>query len=243
MALTEDMSYNGDQAFLVQDLIDHHQAKEYGDYGLDTTAIGAHSVTIEQEYKRIDLINVYDEIYALGEQDNGFDIDYDPPSGEVVLHHPQRGSDKTATVILDARGITNPNIAYSLAAKQFASSAIGAGSNHDTDQSFFSEQHSAGLRQNFGLSYITTFVSGNTTQGQVNGYTVKARQLSNNPYFVPSREYYPVLGADVDDFEPGDAVSFVYDPGFGELTIAQEVKNQAISVGPDGLEKLNVEFV
>lgn len=113
MALTEDMSYNGDQAFLVQDLIDHHQAKEYGDYGLDTTAIGAHSVTIEQEYKRIDLINVYDEIYALGEQDNGFDIDYDPPSGEVVLHHPQRGSDKTATVILDARGITNPNIAYS----------------------------------------------------------------------------------------------------------------------------------
>lgn len=249
MILTFSMVYDGDQALLVKDLIDQHQnsfwpgvpLKTYGDFGIDTFGITSHGVNIEKVYNRTDLINIYDEVYALGEQDNGFDVDYDPTTREIILHHPTRGTDKTETVFLDARGITSPSIAYSLSAKQYATAAVGTGSDEDT--TFWFESKNDDLIEDFGLAYTGVYVSGETTQAQVNGTTIAARKLANNPYFVPSKEYYPVKGAELDDFEPGDAVSFVYDTGFGEVTIQQEIKNQAVSVGPDGLEKLNVEFV
>lgn len=242
MVLVENKSYNQDQALIVKDLIDTFQGYTYGNYGIVTSGISSHGVTREREYLRTELIQIAKEIHALGEANNGFDIDVNYTTGAIILTNPQQGTDKSASVILDARGLINPNFAYSLAAGQFASAAAGAGRTKDNETAF-SWEIDATTQQNFGLAAVTTNVVGVATQAEIDSYTLQAMALAKNPYFVPSREYISVAGAGVDNFDVGDTVSFVYDPGFGEVTIVQDVKNINVSVSPEGTEKLNVEFV
>ncbi len=242
MVLTVDKAFDQDQAFIVRDLIDHHQDKSYGDFGLDTTPITSHGVTRERSYKRSDLINIQKEIRDMSEADNGFDIDVDPVDGDVILTNPQMGTDKSATVFLDARGMTDPNYAYSLAAGRFATASSASGTaegNHIKWASVIEISE----RNAFGLAFVTTHVLGVTSTTEVQSYAAQASALAKKPYFVPSRNYFPVVGATIDDFDQGDTVSFVFDPGFGEFTIAQDIKSINVSVSPDGNEKLNVEFV
>lgn len=242
MYLTVDKAYDQDQALIVKDLIDHHQAKTFGNFGIVTTGITSHGVIREREYLRTEMINIAKEIHALGEADNGFDVDINYTTRALILTNPQQGTDKSDTVFLDARGLINPNIAYSLAADKFASGAIGTGRTKD-NTSVFSEIIDDPTTAAFGRSYVTANVFGVSSQTEIASYTTQAMSLARNPYFVPSREYMAVQGASVDDFDVGDTVSFVYDPGFGEITISQDVKNINVSVAPDGNEKLNVEFV
>lgn len=242
MMMYQDLNFNQDQAFIVRDLIDHFQAANYGNYGIDTSGITSHGVTREREYLRTELINIAKEIHALGEADNGFDIDIDYTTRQLILTNPQQGTDKSATVILDARGLTNPNFAYSLAAGTFAASAMGAGRTKDDDTVFAWVEDSPTVIA-FGQSVVATNVFGVNTQAEIDSYTTQAMVLSRNPYFVPSKEYFSVTGASIDDFDVGDRTTFVYDPGFGEVTLQQDVKNINVSVSPDGNEKLGVEFV
>jgi hypothetical protein len=242
MVLTSDKAYNQDQALIVKNLIDHHQGKNYGNYGVLTSGISSHGVTRERNYLRTDLINIASEIHALGEADNGFDVDVNYTTGAIILTNPQMGTDKSDTVFLDARGLINPNFAYSLAAGQFGSAAVGVGRTPESVPQF-TEKETTTLREDFGLAYVTTNVIGVATVTEIDSYTTQAAALARNPYFVPSKEYISVQGASIDDFDVGDTVSFVYDPGFGEITIESDVKNINVSVTPDGNEKLNVEFI
>lgn len=242
MVIRSDVTYNQDQAFIVRDLIDDFQAAGYGDYGIDTTGITSHGVTREREYLASEMINIAKEIHALGEADNGFDIDVNYTTRAIILTNPQQGTDKSGTVFLDARGLVNPNFAYSLAAGTFASAALGTGRTK-TNDAVVSDQIDTPSQQGFGLAYVTTNVFGVATQAEIDSYTTQAMVLSRNPYFVPSKEYFTVQGASITDFDVGDTVSFVYDPGFGEITLQQDVKNINVSVSPDGNEKLGVEFV
>jgi hypothetical protein len=242
MYLTADFSFNQDQAFIVRDMIDHHQDKDYGNFGIDTSGITSHGITREREYLATELISIAKEVHALGEAENGFDIDVDYATGEIVLTNPQQGTDKSGTVFLDARGLINPNFAYSLAAGQFGSGALGVGRTKDSN-AILSEQVHTATRQSFGLAYVTANIFGVSTQTEIDSYTTQAQALARNAYFTPSKEYIAISGATIDDFDIGDTVTFVYDPGFGELTISQDVKNINVSVSPEGNEKLNVEFV
>ncbi len=242
MILLEDKDFNKDQALIAKDLIDQFQAKDYGNYGLVTSGITSHSVTRERVYKKTELINIAKEIRDLSEADNGFDIDVNVTTGAVILTNPQMGTDKSATVFLDARGMVDPNYAYSLAASRFGTAAAGTGTSEE-NASLWAEKIDTATRNAFGLAYVTTHVLGATTAAEIQSYVNQANDLGKAPYFVPSRNYFPVIGATVDDFDQGDTVSFVFDPGFGEFTIQQDVKSTNVSVSPDGNEKLNVEFV
>ena len=242
MVLTSDFTFDKDQAFIVEDMIDHHQNKDYGDFGLDASGITSHGVTRKRVYKKTELINVQKEIRDMSEADDGFDMDINPTTRAITLHNPQMGTDKSASVFLDARGMTDPNYAYSLAAGRFGTAASASGTSDD-NAAKWAEAFATTPRTTFGLAYVTTHVLGATSFDEVQSYADQAVNLARNPYFVPSRNYFPVVGASIDDFDQGDKVSFVFDPGFGEFTIAQDVKSINISVSPDGNEKLNVEFV
>jgi hypothetical protein len=242
MVLTRDKAYDQDQALIVKDLIDHHQDKSHGNFGLDTSSITSHGVNRERVYQNTELINIQKEIRDMSEADNGFDMDVDPVDGTVILNNPQMGTDKSATVFLDARGMTDPNYAYSLAAGRFGTASAAAGTSQDNTAKY-AQSFEAVERNAFGLAYVTTHVMGVTTQEEVESYAAQASALARNPYFVPSKNYFPVVGATIDDIDQGDTVSFVFDPGFGEFTISQDLKNINVSVSPDGNEKLNVEFV
>lgn len=94
-----------DQALIVQALVDHHQDKAGGDFGIDTSGISAQGVTRQGvvwyawEYK-----NIWDAVVQLGERINGFDFAIDPATRALILYHPKRGSRKT-NLVWDERNI------------------------------------------------------------------------------------------------------------------------------------------
>lgn len=243
MVLDVDKDYNQDQALIVKALIDHFQSTIfYGHFGLVTSGITSHGVTLERHYKRTELINMAKEIHALGESDNGFDVSYTPSTRAINLHNPQRGTDKSTTVFLDGRGITNPNIAVTIAADQFGTVSNVAGHTPD-NASIWSQSIDATRQSQWGSAFITSVAMGVATQSELDSIAAQYLALSKDSLLIPSREFFEVTGAGLDDFEPGDKVTFDYDTGFGRLTVARDVKNQNVSVSPEGNEKLNIEFV
>ena len=168
-----------DQALIVKGLIDNYQAEDYGNFGLDTSAITSHGVTRTRKYRPREFINYASEIRAMGQADNGYDIDYDLSADKVKLWYPQKGVDRSQQngvvdgVILDARGITNPNFADVVTAGKFGSSALVVGFDKEGG-AYPYLAHNATTRAGFGLSFVSGQIDG------VSGYAeVKHRSIEN----------------------------------------------------------------
>jgi len=95
----------------------------------------------------------------------------------------------------------------------------------------------------FGLAHVSSHVHGPADAAEVTAYGTSTVNLSKTPFFTPTQEFFPVVGAGIDDFETGDKVTFTFDPGFGLITEALDVKDILVAVQPDGNEKLTVGFV
>jgi hypothetical protein len=242
MVLTTDLKVTKDQALIAKDLIDHHQAKSYGNFGLDTSGITSHGVSRSRDYKATELINIIDEIRELGESDNGFDISCNPSTRVVTLHYPKKGTDKSATVAVDTRGITDPRLALSIASGQFGTAAFVSGVAGG-QTSVTSESITTTERSTFGLAYITHTSVGVTNVSELANIAIESRDIAKLPVFTPNKEFWSVTGASVDDFDVGDTITFEYDPGIGYMTYVGRVKNIYVSVQEGSQEKLTLEFM
>ena len=66
MKITSALTYTAvAQGTIVKGLIDHHQNKDYGNFGLDTATIAATAVTRTREYEAEDLVPIYEEIFEM----------------------------------------------------------------------------------------------------------------------------------------------------------------------------------
>ena len=241
MFLTTDTSFNKDQALIVQDLIDHHQDKDWGDFGLDASGISSHGVTREIEYFAGELINIYEEIRDLSEIDNGFDMVVDPTTRDVVLTNPTLGSAKAAS-ILDARVIHSPNLSSVVTAGQFGSTGVVGGVNANGDRIQATSVNTT-VRDNWGLSYVGRAVPGADNQAFVDASAIRVRDIVSDELLTPSKKYFSATGISVDDFDIGDTISFDYNAGFGRLTKDVRVQNLFVSVTAGNLESLTLDFV
>lgn len=242
MTLTTDESYNTNQVLIAKSLIDKHQAKTRGNFGLVTTSMTSAGATREREYLASDLINVHDEIRALGEADNGFDMRIDPETRVITCHNPQYGTDKSELVSLDQRGIVNPGISDSVVAGQFGSAAFVAGVVNEGDD-VTSESIDTATRDAFGLAYVTHTASGVGSTTEIGQVAVRTRDMAKRSVFLPSKEFFAMPDADVFSFDVGDTISSEYNAGFSPLTYIGRVKNKFVSVQEGGQDKLTVEFV
>lgn len=241
MYITSELDLNKDQAFIVQDLIDHHQDKSYGHFGLDTTGITSHSQTRAIKYNAGELINVSEEIRDLAEIDNGFDMVVDPVTRDVVLSNPSKGTVKAASV-LDARVIANTNLASVVTAGKFGSAAIVAGVDSVGDR-ISKESINTTVRNNWGLAYAARAVPGADSQAFLDATAIRLRDITSAELFTPSKNYFSATGVSVDDIDIGDTVTFEYDAGFGRLQKDIRIQNMFVSVTAGNLEKLTLDFV
>ena len=241
MFVTSDLTFNQDQAFIVRDLIDHHQDKDWGDFGLDTTGITTHSQTREIEYFAGELINIYEEIRDLAEIDGGFDMVVDPDTRDVVLTSPTLGTTKAAS-ILDARVIHSPNMSSVVTAGQFGSTGLAGGVDANGVRIQSSSVNTT-VRNNWGLSHVGRAVPGADNQAFVDASAIRVKDIVSDELLTPSKKYFSATGISVDDFDIGDTITFDYDAGFGRLTKDVRVQNMFISVTAGNLETLSLDFV
>ena len=90
--VTDTLTYTDkDLAVIARALIDHHQGKAGGDFGIDTTGTET-TRTATRTYFGYELKNVYDAVIELAEVDDGFDFEISPETRRFIAHYPQAGT-------------------------------------------------------------------------------------------------------------------------------------------------------
>ncbi len=111
MHITNDLAFSAstdDQFDIARALIEHHQNKSGGDFGIDTTATTTSGRKRDATYLREAQQNVYDAIVELSEVDDGFDFNFNPITREFDLFYPSRGRRRT-DIVFDDRNIRQFN--------------------------------------------------------------------------------------------------------------------------------------
>ncbi len=106
MHITTDLVFTvgvDDQFDIARALIEHHQDKASGNFGIDTTATTTSGRKRDATYKKEAQKNVYDAIVELSEVDDGFDFNFNPDTRKFDLFYPNRG--KRTNFIFDDRNI------------------------------------------------------------------------------------------------------------------------------------------
>jgi hypothetical protein len=227
-----------DQWTIATDVIDDWQAQTYGNYGIDTSAIGTSGTTRSlvipgDEEPRI----VYEVFLGLSGLDT-FDWWVDPTDGELKLAA-SRGSDKSASVFLE-RGVLSPAVQFTVAPGIIGSEVYASSTGGDTVLT--TSKSNTALRASWGRSGLPLAVDDDpdaTTLGDAAQAYLDDR---GNVFFIPGPEMIPVAGAGVGDFNVGDSVTYVFDAGLGQQAGTYRLRKRKVTVGNDGQERMAVDF-
>jgi hypothetical protein len=228
-----------DEFTIAADLVDDWQAQTYGNYGIDTSAIGTSGTTRSlvipgDEEPRV----VYEILGETIAQDFGVDFWVDPTDGKLYLG--TRGSDLTETVFLEL-GVKSSAVRLTVAPGAIASEVFASSTGGPTVLT--TTKSNTALRASWGRAGTPLTVDDDpdaTTLGDAaQGYL----DDRSDPFFVPGPELIPVAGASVEDFTAGDTVTYSFDAGLGQTTGGFRVRKRKVAVGHDGQETMAVEFV
>jgi hypothetical protein len=182
---------------------------------------------------------VFQRLSELADLDGGFDFWVETVTRDLKFAA-AKGSDVSAQVIFDRRGVEDPGISVSKAAGSFASVAFASSSG---DVVLTSSVEDATLRQSFGLwGHAETFDSV-SEQATLDDHAQRLLDERSKALFVPGPKLIPVSGSGVTDFTTGDTVEFAYDAGFGLLVVQRRVLRKQVTVSDEGAESIAVSFV
>lgn len=245
MGVTSDLTYSAvDQFTIAKGLVDHWQSQNYGNYGIDTSTVGASGVTRDRVYLRNELHNIGQRLAELGAVDSGFDISVNPSTRKLVLTNPASGTDLTASVFLDERNIDDASIAVSVTPDDLVSDISATGQSTTTggvNATLYSARSTTAVRSAYGRSWNSSTFDGVSVQATLDGHgdaylASRAAQLLQPGLTVVAR-----IGSDVGDFHAGDTVTYSYDAGLGLQTASLRVAKLTVSVDSDGKQRLKVE--
>lgn len=240
MGITENLEFTQvDQFTVAKDLVDHWQELSYGNYGIDTSTVGVSGILRDRSYARDELHNIGQRLKELGEVIAGFDMHVDPSTRKLVLSYPYRGVDLTASVFFDYRNIDSAAVALSVGPDDLASDGSYTGG---TECGSYVTSENADVRANYGRSWTSENFSSVTVGETMEGHGDAHLAARNDVFFQPGVTIIPRIGANIGDFEPGDAVSYSYDAGLGLQSGAYRVTKITVDVGNNGDQRIGVEF-
>lgn len=119
-----------DQAFITKALLDHHQSKGGGDFGIDTSTIAATGVPRDRtEYDGWRGVNIFEAVNQLADAEGGFDFDVWPATRQFRLHYPRQGR-RRSNVTFNPANIVK--FGRHRDATRQASAALGFGDGQET---------------------------------------------------------------------------------------------------------------
>lgn len=214
-----------DQADIAAALIDYWQALDYGDYGIDTSSVGATGVARDRTYAVPELHIVAQRLAELAAVADGFDYSIDPTTREFVVHYPSRGGDKTSTVIIDARSIIDPQSQISVGPEDTYSDAFAISS----DTGLVATASSSGLRSSFGRSAFSAAWSGISVQATLDDHAQRLLDQHDSYLHILGATSYPI-GIGWNSFELGDLVEFSFNYGAGDVTEQRRILQRTLTL-------------
>lgn len=243
MFVTADLDYQDiDQYVIAKGLIDQWQAQTFGDLGFDTSGMGTSGELRRRTYPRDELVNIGHSIEILASNVTGFDYFIDASRNFVVTA--ARGSDLSATVFLDSRGIMSPDIFLSGTAGRIGSMAIAIGGGVDNEPPVYSTNTDATSLATLGRLAGAVVFDGVKLQGTLDDHTQAMVDVLSVQAVEPGgKTLFPVAGVGVGDFNVGDKVTWNYDSELGSFTLTPDVWKRIVNVSNTGQEEITVEFV
>jgi len=257
MFLTTDMTNASiDKFTAVKNLVDHWQNQNYGNFGIVTSGIGTSGDTVAIDYKRTEIVNIQEAISKLSNPElaNGFDFHVDPITRALTLYNPQRGTDKSTTVVIDERIMEGGiSVFFDLTAGDFATTVVGSATGFLLDGALWTQKENATRRAQFGYAGLGAKWNDIEIQSTLDGYAQALADLHSN-FSVSlsgtsgegeggSAAIFPVTGITPIDIDPGDTVTFAPDLGFGQISIERDITNVNVSVSPEGEESIGLVLV
>lgn len=228
---------NTDQATIIKDLIDYYQSLSYGNYGLVTSGLTTVGVLRSMTVDEGEFPTIGEKVAQWLDNLNGMDLWVDPATRQVLSAYPTRGTDLSATVVLDARVIRDDVYGVSVAAGMLASEGFA------TADAVTGTYADTTLRSTFGRSGVAASSSSITESATVAALAQMAQEIRATPLTTLGvGQFVAVTGVDVGDFAEGDTVGFVYDAGLGTVDTTVRLRTFAVSV-EDTRELLEVGFV
>ena len=228
-----------DQYTIATDLIDDWQVQTYGNYGIDTSAIGTSGTTRTFTIPGdVEPRVVYEVLREISGGDNGFDWWVDPTDDELKLAG-TRGSDKSSTVFLEL-GVVAPGIRFTVAPGVIASEVRGTSTGGTIRTS---SKSNTALRAAWGRAGTAISVDGDPDAASLGDATQAHLDSRGTPFFVPGPAMIPVAGASVEDYNVGDTVTYTYDAGLGQQTGPYRIRKRRVTVTEAGQEHMAVDFV
>lgn len=225
---------NVDDFTIAAGMIDQWQTQNFGDRGLDTSGVGLAGTTSDLTLEQGN--NVFDRLTSFAEGfGGGFDVWVDLAT--LAVNFGTKGVDKTGTVVLDRRGITDAGLSISMAAGDIASQALAL--NTDDQKPLDSTATNLTLESTFGKTGVVGSFNGVTQQATLDDHATNLQAARDRPLVSPQPRLFPVAGVGVLDFETGDTVQFA--PRIGvDLVLERRVLRKQVSVGDDGNEEISV---
>lgn len=121
---------NVDQFTIARSLINHHQGKAGGDFGIDTSAVTTSGVLRTRTYPGYEQKNIYDALVELSEVEDGFDFNIDPGTRAFDLYYPKRG--QRTELVFDERNIEKFRRRRDATSQASQILGVGAGEKDDT---------------------------------------------------------------------------------------------------------------
>lgn len=251
--LTYDFSTTGEDPFvIIKTILDFWQSQTYGNFGIDTSAIGTSSITRKVKYRRTDLFPLNEIVKDLSQADvDGFDYRVDPLTRQLTLHENGLGADKSTQVTVDARNLRSYSLFFDLTAGDFATEVFGAGQAQS--EVFFASAQNSTRIINFGRLGLGVTVPDVEDQAELQDYVNSLRDVHSNIAVSfggggggdegEGTRMIPMTGMTPKDVDPGDTISVLVDLGFGEFEMARQVAGVFANVDLDGKENMNLTIV
>ena len=133
---------------------------------------------------------------------------------------------------------------FSVAAGDYVNHAIAVGADQDNTTPVYGVDTDAAEQAIFGRVMHGISVDGVTQQATIDDYAETLLASLSDVHFRPTNQpAFPVAGAQVDDFEAGDKITWNYDYGLGNFSVARDVSKKWVKVHPTGQEEMTVEFL
>lgn len=248
MGITADVTHTGaDQFTIGKGLVNTWQALSYGNYGLVTSGIGTSGVTRDRTYLYRDQKTVLAALTDLGAVIDGFDLWVNPSSRALEFAYPGRGTDLTASVVVDARSITSASVAQSVAPDDLVSDVGALGVSQDdlgASVHLYSYRENATLQAVYGRSWRGQSFDNVSEQHTLDGKGDAFLAARGQQLLQPGVTLRPNVGAGVTltGIRPGDTVAYAYDAGLGVQSGDYRVSKVSVTVDEGGSQSMSLEF-
>ncbi len=200
-----------DLAVIARSLIDHHQDKAGGDFGIDTSGSET-SRTADRTYEAYELKNVQEALIQLSEVDDGIDFVIDAETRRFIVSYPKTGI-RLENIVYDERNIRQ--FSRNLNSQQQASQILGVGSG-DADSTLTASDQSSSAVARFLLTQRVHSAVDVVEQTTLNDHIAEQLELWKD---VPNALTLRVGTDDPDPFtaQCGDEIRIVWDSPYDPI--------------------------